>query len=72
MLGWLIKTTRSQSLGKDMKAGSSEQNRKGRGEEKGQMRWRPGRDKMEGGDEDGADPHCLDKPQVARDFIDRQ
>jgi hypothetical protein len=37
------------------------------------MRWRPGRDKIKGeGDEDRADPQGLDKPQVARDFIDGQ
>lgn len=56
-----------------MKAGSSWQNRKRKGEEEGHTRRRLGRDKMEGeGGEDGAEPRGLDKPHVARDFIDGQ
>lgn len=51
-----------------MEAGSSGQNRKRRGEEKGQMKWRTEGDKMREG-EDGADPHSLEEPQVGRDFI---
>ena len=47
----------------------------GRGKKKKKIRWDGGQreKKMEGdGDEDEVDPHDLEKPQVARDFIDGQ
>ena len=51
-----------------MEVGSSRQNRKRRGEEKGLMKWR-----MKGeGDEDGADPRGLEELQVTRKFISGQ
>lgn len=56
-----------------MEVGSSGQNRRGSGEEKGQRRRRWRKKKKEGeGDKDEPEPCGLKESQVATDFIDGQ